>query len=104
MQAGKLNRRITIQAPTKVYDKGQQIETWTDVATVWSSVRTISSTAGNTDALIQIDSPTEFVIRYLPNITNEMKIVYKTKSYRITGIINEDENDRKIVITATRIL
>ena len=43
MQAGTLNRRVTLQAPGTTQDElGQPITGWTDVATVWASVRHVS--------------------------------------------------------------
>jgi len=40
MQAGRLNRRCTLQAPGTTTDElGQPIPGWTDVATVWGDIR-----------------------------------------------------------------
>lgn len=43
MQAGKLNRRVTIQQLTAGQDDiGEPIQVWADVATIWADVRYLS--------------------------------------------------------------
>ena len=104
MRAGKLNKRISIQTPTKTFEKGQQTETWNTLSTVWSQVKNISSNTSNPDALLQMDTITEFTVRYYPNITNDARILYKNNPYKVTGFVHTDESNRETVITTTRII
>ena len=43
MQAGKLNKRVTIQGHTETIDEyGYAVKTWTDLATVWAHVKNVN--------------------------------------------------------------
>ena len=42
MDIGKLDKRITLQSRSATLDSyGQEIDSWTDVATVWANVKPV---------------------------------------------------------------
>jgi SPP1 family predicted phage head-tail adaptor len=87
MQAGRLNRRCTLQAPSEVQDElGQPIPGWTDVATVWGDVRMKSGLeaikAGASVSVVQAS----IRIRYRAGITAGMRVLVDSVAYNITAV------------------
>ncbi|MEN7549315.1 phage head closure protein [Rapidithrix thailandica] len=95
MQAGKLDRRITLERFTVTQDDyGQEIKTWEVLASVWAAVNAESrQTKGNErfEAHQQVAvSEHIFQIRYLPGLTSttdeKMRIVYRNALYNILDV------------------
>ena len=87
MQAGLLNRRVTLQAPGTTQDElGQPIPGWTDVATVWADIRMKSGLesikAGASVSVVQAS----IRVRYRAGITAGMRIVHNLVAYNITAV------------------
>lgn len=88
MQAGRLNRRCTLQAPGTTQDElGQPIPGWTDVATVWADIRMKSGLES-----IKAGAPVSVVqasirVRYRAGITAGMRIVHNLVAYQITAVM-----------------
>lgn len=88
MQAGRLNRRCTLQAPGTTQDElGQPIPGWTDVATVWADIRMKSGLeaikAGASVSVVQAS----IRVRYRAGITAGMRIVHNLQAYNITAVL-----------------
>ncbi len=87
MQAGRLNRRVTIQAPGTATDEiGQPIPGWTDVATVWGDIRMRSGLES-----IKAGAPVSTVqasirIRYRAGINAGMRVVHNLQVYEILAV------------------
>jgi SPP1 family predicted phage head-tail adaptor len=87
MQAGRLNRRCTLQQPGTATDElGQPIPGWTDVATVWGDVRMKSGLeaikAGASVSVVQAS----IRIRYRAGITAGMRVLVDSVAYNITAV------------------
>ena len=87
MQAGRLNRRCTLQQPGTTTDALRQpIPGWTDVATVWGDVRLRSGLesikAGASVSTVQAS----IRIRYRAGINAGMRIVHNLTAYNITAV------------------
>ena len=88
MQAGRLNRRCTLQAPGTATDEiGQPIPGWTDVATVWGDIRLKSGLEA-----IKAGAPVSTVqasirVRYRAGITAGMRVVHNLVAYQITAVL-----------------
>lgn len=88
MQAGRLNRRCTLQAPGTTQDElGQPIPGWTDVATLWADIRMKSGLeaikAGATVSVVQAS----IRVRYRAGITAGMRIIHNLQAYNITAVM-----------------
>lgn len=69
MQAGKLDRRITIQRKTTVQnDLGEEAETWLDMATVSASKRDVSDSERVAAAEVSATITTRFQVRWSKNV------------------------------------
>jgi len=88
MQAGRLNRRCTLQQPAAGFDElGQPIPGWTDVAPVWADIRMRSGLES-----IKAGAPVSVVqasirVRYRAGITAGMRIVCNLVVYEIKAVM-----------------
>lgn len=97
MQAGRLNRRVTLQAQGTATDElGQPIPGWTDVATLWADIRMKSGLES-----IKAGAPVSVVqasirVRYRAGITAGMRIVHNLQAYNIVAVM-PDVSGREFV-------
>ncbi len=88
MQAGRLNRRVTLQSPSQSVDEiGQPIPGWTDVATLWGDIRMKSGLEA-----IKAGAPVSVVqasirVRYRAGITAGMRIVHNLQAFNIVAVM-----------------
>ena len=87
MQAGRLNRRCTLQAPGAATDElGQPIPGWTDVATVWADIRMKSGLesikAGASVSVVQAS----IRVRYRAGVNAGMRVVHNLTAYEILAV------------------
>lgn len=88
MQAGRLNRRVTLQSPSQSVDEiGQPIPGWTDVATPWADIRMKSGLEA-----IKAGAPVSVVqasirVRYRAGITAGMRIVHNLQVFNIVAVM-----------------
>ncbi|GAB6171997.1 hypothetical protein JCM15765_14750 [Paradesulfitobacterium aromaticivorans] len=95
------NKRITLQQKTKTPDgQGGNTEAWSDLVTVWASIKTPKSQANwnREQAAEQSRQNTEyeFNIRYRNGVTDELRVKYGTRIFTIQSVIDVDERHREI--------
>lgn len=88
MQAGLLNRRVTLQAPGTTQDElGQPIPGWTDVATLWADIRMKSGLesikAGAQVSVVQAS----IRVRYRAGITAGMRLTHNLQAFNIVAVM-----------------
>ena len=88
MQAGRLNRRVTLQSPSQSVDEiGQPIPGWTDVATVWADIRMKSGLesikAGASVSVVQAS----IRIRYRAGVNAGMRVVHNLQAFNIVAVM-----------------
>ena len=67
LSAGTLRKRITLQQQSPSVDSyGQQVNAWTDVATVWASVEPSVGRELMAAQAVSLDQPTTITIRWQP--------------------------------------
>ncbi len=93
LNAGRMNRRITIEQRTDGEDAwGQPLTTWTTVATVWADVRAASGSAAA--ERIAADRETSVAgysmrIRWRTDITAGMRVSIGGTRYAIVDVIED---------------
>ena len=99
MNAGKLDRYITIQTTTEsVSSTGERVDSWTTYHTCFASIVKGGGGQG-TDELRRTSTNTKtFMIRYYGGIVPKMRILYNGAYYDITNI---DEYGREGLIIQT---
>jgi SPP1 family predicted phage head-tail adaptor len=91
MQAGKLNRRVTIEQQSTTQDEyGQPVETWTEVATVWADIRDITGKEFVSAQATQNPVQTKITIRYRAGILPAMRVVHGSDTYNIEAVLGQD--------------
>ena len=104
MQAGRLNRRCTLQQPGTATDAlGQPIPGWTDVAMVWASIRHLSGVeAIKADATVSTVKAS-IRIRWRPGLNAGMRVVHGADTYDIKAVLpNRAEGFTDLVCEATK--
>lgn len=97
MQAGRFNRRVTIQRQTETQDTGgQPLDVWVDVATVWADIRSPTGLGAiRADAQAQVVK-TSIRIRLRTDIKAGMRAVFGATVYEI-GAVLPDHAGREFV-------
>ena len=91
MQAGRLNRRCTLQQPGTTTDAlGQPIPGWTDVATVWASIVDVSGREYVAAGGLQNSAQTKITIRYRSGIVPSMRVVHGSDAYNVEAVLGQD--------------
>jgi SPP1 family predicted phage head-tail adaptor len=88
MEAGKLNRRITLETNTTTRSKsGQEINTWGDAVPVWAEVlQPTAKEVFEADQLSAIQTAV-FKIRYRSGISAaKTRVTFDGQTYNITGV------------------
>lgn len=92
MQAGKLNKRVTIQSLTTTQDAaGGIIETWADSAIRWASIEPLRGREYWEAKKENAEVETRIRLRYLSGILPNMRVEYGTRYYLIVSVINPKE-------------
>lgn len=87
MQAGRLNRRCTLQAPGTTQDElGQPIPGWTDVATVWGDVRLRSGLESIKAGAVVSTVQASVRIRYRTGINAGMRVLVGSVPYEVLAV------------------
>lgn len=98
MDAGRLNKRITIERLTQETDPvyGTQLDTWAPVHTAWASIEPISGREYWQAKLALAEKTIRIRMRYLPGIDSSMRVAYSGRKFSIQSAINVDEANREI--------
>ncbi len=94
MRIGELDKRILLQAPTRVSnDKGGFTITWSNIAPVWAKKWTVSSTEQAPNDRVEMVRVVKFCIRFRNVLKSSWRIKYGDLYYDITGIDPDDKNE-----------
>ena len=99
-----MNRRCQLQSPSQSVDElGQPIPGWTDVATVWASIRHLSGVES-----IKADAAVSTVrasirIRWRPGLNAGMRVVHGLQVYSIEAVM-PDAGGREFVDLVTEVV
>ncbi|MGL4344874.1 MAG: phage head closure protein [Cellulosilyticaceae bacterium] len=100
--AGKLNKRIAFIGYTQSINPiGQTILQEQIIKQVWASIMPIRGFEQTLEERLRPETVYRVLTRYHKGITPDMKIQYKQQLLHITEVINVDEGDFALEITAT---
>lgn len=89
MQAGKLDRRVTILTAARAQEDkyGTSAITWTELATVWAEVRDVlpGRAESITEGLEIARRPCRVRMRYRSDVTSAMRLRLEGRMLRIVG-------------------
>ena len=103
MQAGRLNKRVTIQSPATGQDPetGEPTTGWTDVATVWASIVDVSGREYVAAGGLQNSAQTKITIRYCSGIVPSMRVVHGSDTFNIEAVLGQDK--RSLLLMCSRL-
>ena len=97
MRAGRLRQRVTLQSKVAVQnDSGEEVITWTDVATVWASVEPLRGREFVEARRAGAEETTRIVMRYRDGVTPEMRVTWGDHDYDILSVVHVDTRQREI--------
>lgn len=107
MEIGQLNRRIRLQSRSATLDAyGQEVNSWVDIATIWSNVKPIGGKEkawmANMDSVLTHRVTIRYKAEYMPPTkVDAWRIVYPIKSgdriFNILAAQDIDEAHKHIV-------
>ena len=103
--AGRRSRRIVIQSLAQTTtDGGEVSETASTFATVWAAIEPLSGREAWIAKQSQATTTHKITMLYMPGITPEMQAVYNSRTFKFDSVVNLDEANRHLMITATEVL
>ena len=103
--AGRRSRRLVIQSlADTITDGGEVTETASTVATVWVEILPLSAREDWIAKQSQATTTHKITMLYMPGITNKMQGVYNNRTFRFDSVMNLDEANRHLLITATEVM
>lgn len=104
VKIGNLKHRITFQSVvTTTNENGFDIETWVDHKTVWAAVSNLNGREYFAAATIQAEKTVKFIVRFIKDVTESMRINFEGKQYNITSIDNIKYENKYIEIKALEV-
>lgn len=107
MQAGKLRERVTIQREVVTRDSfGAEVNPWTNVATVWASVRPGASGERFIAAADQLQATITHAvrIRYREGMSPKQRLLWEGKLLGIQSAVDPDGRKRELVLLCLEIV
>lgn len=103
LQAGSLNRVVTIQQRSMAVDTfGQQSEAWTTVLTARASVEPLSGSELVAAGAQIGETMVNVTVRYRPSITAAMRLTYQGVVYNILSVVDDLARHRKLTMLCTQ--
>lgn len=105
MRAGDLDKRATLQYPAKSRNSfGEDIETWTDLDTVWCSIEPVSGAEKWLQQERISEATYKVKMRYRANLDSTMRLHYKNRYLQFLGVLNIGENNIELLIPCKEVV
>lgn len=97
MNAGSLNRRIRIEAPSQTQDEaGQPVDGWALVAEVWADIRLLGGLESIRAGAVTSSTQASIRIRWRTGLDAGMRVMHGGAAYNIRSV-NPDWGSRQFV-------
>jgi SPP1 family predicted phage head-tail adaptor len=104
MNAGRLDRRLTLQTRTVTKDAdGGRVETWQDEKQIWAQLIPASSNKAIVADAERESQTVMFKIRSMTIEASENRLIYKGEKYEITGVDEDGPRGTYLKISTRRI-
>lgn len=104
MRAGRLRHRLTVQTATISQNAfGEPVQTWTTLATVWGAVEPLRGAERQRAMQVSATEEVKIVLRHsatIGGIKPDDRILYGSKVYDISAVMNIDERNRELNVMA----
>jgi len=90
MRAGELRQRITIQQNMPTRDEfNAEVESWSDVATVWANIETLSGAEFVTQQAAGAMLTHQITIRRMSGLRPTMRVQTGAHTFEITAVLDD---------------
>jgi len=104
MRAGNLKYKIVIQTYNEPQDGfGEVIKEWVEFKTAYASITPLSAKEFY-KAGVHAVATHKVEIRYLKGVNPKMRIVYGTRVFNITSVLNIREADKTLQLICTEVV
>jgi len=93
MKAGELKHRVALQRRTVA-----GLNTWSTVATVWAAIEPLSGNQFYQNLIANTQVSGRVRIRYRTDVKPDWRILFGTRVFNITGIVNPKESNQEMHI------
>lgn len=104
MRLGEMRHRISLQVKTITKAEGIPQENWITLVTVWASITNISGKEYFQAASVQSEITTRIQIRYRPEITPAMRVLYGSRLFNILSVIDKDERHHELELMCKEVI
>lgn len=98
------NHRVQLQKQTGAAGSMTNPEQWTTVATVWAAFSVYSTKAQADSGRETSEIDTKISIRYMLGVTEGMRVVYGSRVFNITAVINIKERNRELELKCRELI
>lgn len=95
MRVGPLRHRVTIEQLTHVnHDDGSVVKTWSNVSTVWASIRPLRGQEFFEAQQMKASADHKVILRYQPGILPQShRFVFGSRTFNIVSVRNAEERN-----------
>jgi SPP1 family predicted phage head-tail adaptor len=91
---GRLNKKVELQSYTEAKDSvGGTIRTWSTYATVWAAIKPFRGRERLLAQQVQAIDQSRIIIRYDSRVSADDRVLFGTRIYEITAVIDADESN-----------
>src|SRR5512139_3604851 len=99
MRAGLMRERITLKYKAVAQNGfGEEIITWTPLATVWAAVEPLQGREFLEGQSLDAEVSTRVRLRFRSGVVPEMRAIHETHTYEVKSVINSFERKRELVL------
>ena len=106
MDYSRLRHRVTFQKPSgiKKNSMGEDVPVYVDFATVWAAVEPLRGREYHEAQKIRAETTYRVTVRYLADVSPDMRIVHRNKTLEIQSVLNIDERNVEMQIVCSEVV
>lgn len=99
-----MRHRVTLRKKEIAEDAlMQQLEAWTDIATVWARIEPLSGREYFAARQENTEVTTRITIRYLPGITTDSRVVFGGRVFEVLSAIDPEERCESLILMCNEV-
>ncbi len=105
MDFSKMRHRITFLKPTGTIKNSmsEYVPEYTEVMTVWAFAAPKTGREYDEAQKLRAETTYNVLTRYFPNITTDMRIMFRERILKIESVLNVDERNEQLQIVASEV-
>lgn len=105
MQAGNLRNRIVVQDKSVTQNAyGEEVITWTAVASVWAAIEPLMGREFMAAQQVQAEVTTRIRLRYISGLAPEMRVLFGGRVFEILSVQHVYERRRELILMCKEVV